>query len=155
MDTRKGQTIKEEKRNYQSGFWHVNCTLPPLPICGELFINIPLLQVSLHSLCPRQSWSTSTSLHIFGTPNYSDMHWCLFRSSLDMSKPSQAMLHKLLLNWRHSYSLSYIIIPDSISPCVATYPAQHTHLCHSCWTCRLLVGQHSAPYNIAGRIAVL
>ena len=26
---------------------------------------------------------------------------------------------------------------------------------HSCWTCRLLVGQHSAPYNIAGRIAVL
>ncbi|ONL99808.1 hypothetical protein ZEAMMB73_Zm00001d029891 [Zea mays] len=55
MDTRKGQTIKEEKRNYQSGFWHVNCTLPPLPICGELFVNIPLLQVSLHSLCPRQS----------------------------------------------------------------------------------------------------
>jgi len=25
----------------------------------------------------------------------------------------------------------------------------------SCWTCRLFVGQHSAPYNIAGRIAVL
>jgi hypothetical protein len=25
----------------------------------------------------------------------------------------------------------------------------------SCWTCPLLVGQHSAPYNIAGRIAVL
>jgi hypothetical protein len=25
----------------------------------------------------------------------------------------------------------------------------------SCWTCRLLVGQHSALYNIAGRIAIL
>ena len=25
----------------------------------------------------------------------------------------------------------------------------------SCWTCRLFIGQHSAPYNIAGRIAVL
>jgi hypothetical protein len=25
----------------------------------------------------------------------------------------------------------------------------------NCWTCRLLVGQHSAPDNIAGRIAVL
>ena len=25
----------------------------------------------------------------------------------------------------------------------------------SCWTCRLFVGQHSAPYNIAGRIVVL
>src|SRR4051812_3906597 len=25
----------------------------------------------------------------------------------------------------------------------------------SCWTCRLLVGQHSTPYNIAGRIVVL
>jgi hypothetical protein len=25
----------------------------------------------------------------------------------------------------------------------------------SCWTCRLLVGQHSAPYNMAGRIAIL
>ena len=25
----------------------------------------------------------------------------------------------------------------------------------SCWTCRLFVGQHSAPYNIAGLIAVL
>jgi hypothetical protein len=34
--TRKGQTIKEEKRNYKSGFCHVNCTLPPLPIHGEL-----------------------------------------------------------------------------------------------------------------------
>jgi len=25
----------------------------------------------------------------------------------------------------------------------------------NCWTCRLFVGQHSTPYNIAGRIAVL
>jgi hypothetical protein len=25
----------------------------------------------------------------------------------------------------------------------------------SCWTCRLLVGQYSAPYNMTGRIAVL
>ena len=25
----------------------------------------------------------------------------------------------------------------------------------NCWICRLFVGQHSAPYNIAGRIAVL
>jgi hypothetical protein len=25
----------------------------------------------------------------------------------------------------------------------------------SCWTCHLLVGQHSAPYNMAGRIVVL
>jgi hypothetical protein len=128
-----GKHIKRDKthKNQQDLKGHVNCTLPPLPIHGELFINIPLLQVPLHSLCPHQGWSTSTSLHILRTPNYSDKHWCLFKSSLVMSKPSQTMLHKLLLNWRHSYSLSYIIILDSISPCVATYPAQHTNLCHT------------------------
>jgi hypothetical protein len=52
------------------------------------------------------------------------MHWCLLRSSLDMSKPSQTMLHKLLLNWRHSYPLSYIIIPDSVKILKLTFKRQ-------------------------------
>jgi hypothetical protein len=130
MGTRKGQTVKEEKRNYESRFWHVNCTLPPLPIHDELFINIPLLQVPLHSLCPRQGWSTSTSLHILGTPNYSDMHWCLFRSSLDMSKPSQAMLHKLLLNWCRSYSLVYHHSGLDLSLCGHISSATYASLPH-------------------------
>jgi hypothetical protein len=38
-------------------------------------------------------------------------------------------------------------------------PQIHCTMCISatlsCWTCRLLVGQHSAPYYMAGRIAVL
>ena len=76
MGTINGQTIKEEKRNYKSRFWHVNRTLQPLPIHGELFINIPLLQVPLHCLCPRQGWSTSTSLHSVTEILYKIIHLC-------------------------------------------------------------------------------
>jgi hypothetical protein len=42
---------------------------------------------------------------------------------LDMSKPSQTMLHELLLDWCHSQSLAYVIIPDPISSCVAINPS--------------------------------
>jgi hypothetical protein len=39
------------------------------------------------------------------------------------------------------------------------WPQIHRSMCISatlsCWTCHLLVGQHPAPYNIAGRIAVI
>jgi hypothetical protein len=38
-------------------------------------------------------------------------------------------------------------------------PQIHCSMCISamlsCWTCRLLVGQHSAPYNMVGRIVIL
>jgi hypothetical protein len=33
--------------------------------------------------------------------------------------------------------------------------SMHTSAMLSCWTCRLLLGQHYAPYNMTGRIAVL
>src|SRR3954451_470856 len=84
------------------------------------------------------------------------MHRRFRRPTLDMPKPSQTMLDKLLFNWCHSNSpriTSFRIRSFLVWP--------HAHLnmrisaTPSCWTCRLLVGQHSAPYNIAGRIAVL
>jgi hypothetical protein len=75
---------------------------------------------------------------------------------LDMSKPSQTMLHELLFDWCQPQSLAYVIVPDPISSCVAINPSQHAHhSSFSCWTCHLLVGQYSAPYNMAGRIVVL
>ena len=156
MGTRKGQTIKEEKRNYKSRFWHVNCTLPPLPIHDELFINIPLLQVSLHSLCPRQSWSTSTSLHII-VPSYdASMHQCLWGSPVDMPKPSQPMLNKHFFNWRYSWPIAYVIVSQRFN-FVRPHIQHNIHISAtlSCWICHLLVDQHSAAYNIAGLIAVL
>ncbi|AQK82681.1 hypothetical protein ZEAMMB73_Zm00001d021742 [Zea mays] len=132
MGTRKGQTIKEEKRNYKSRFWHVNCTLPPLPIHGELFINIPLLQVPLHCLCPRQGLRWICPNHL--------KRCCISFSSIGatptLSRMSSFRTRSLLV-WPH--------IQRNI----------RISATHSCWTCRLLVGQHSAPYNIAGRIAVL
>jgi hypothetical protein len=33
------------------------------------------------------------------------------------------MLHELLLNWCHPWSLTYVIVPDPISSCVATNPS--------------------------------
>jgi hypothetical protein len=42
---------------------------------------------------------------------------------LDMSKLSQKMFHKLFLDWWHPEYLTYVIIPDTISSCVATNPS--------------------------------
>src|SRR6185295_6182053 len=54
-------------------------------------------------------------------------------------------------------TLSRIISFRTLSLLVC--PQNHRDICISatlsCCTCRLFVGQHSAPYNIAGRIAVL
>ncbi|ONM02648.1 hypothetical protein ZEAMMB73_Zm00001d031293 [Zea mays] len=132
MGTRKDQTIKEEKRNYKSRFWHVNCTLPPLPIHDELFINIPLLQVPLHSLCPCQDLRWICPNHL--------KRCCISFSSIGVTPT----LSRISLFWTRSL-LVWPHIQRNI----------HISATHSCWTCRLLVGQHSAPYNIAGRIAVL
>ena len=59
-------------------------------------------------------------------------------------------------NWCHPYSFPNNFVPDSI---LLVCPQNHRNIRISatlnCWTCRLFVGQHSAPYNIAGRIAVL
>uniref|UniRef100_A0A0A9DFF8 Uncharacterized protein n=1 Tax=Arundo donax TaxID=35708 RepID=A0A0A9DFF8_ARUDO len=38
------------------------------------------------------------------------------------------MLNKLLFNWCYTNSITYVIIPDPILSCVATYPSQHAHL---------------------------
>jgi hypothetical protein len=43
--------------------------------------------------------------------------------SLDMSKSSQMMLHEFLLDWCHPQSLTYVIVLDQISSCVATNPS--------------------------------
>jgi hypothetical protein len=76
------------------------------------------------------------------------MHWCLLRSSLDMSKPSQTMLHKLLLNWRHSYPLSYIIIPDSVKILKLTFKRQIGQ--YSCYD-RHAVQKETAGQGACGR----
>ena len=53
------------------------------------------------------------------------------RPPLDMSKPSQSMLGKFLLNWCHPYSFPNNFISDSIPPCVPAKPPQHPHLCYT------------------------
>jgi hypothetical protein len=66
------------------------------------------------------------------------------------------MLHELLLDWCHLQSLAYVIVPDrSLLVLPQIYRSMRISATLSCWTCRLLVGQHSTPYNMAGRIAVL
>jgi hypothetical protein len=59
----------------------------------------PILKMSLHGLLPCQVWSSSASLLITGSSYYPITNWFLRGAPLDMSKPSQAMLHELLLNW--------------------------------------------------------
>ena len=112
--------------------------------------------VSLNRLITRQFRSTSTPLYIIEPLKNPIMHRRLRRPSLDMSKPSQPMLGKFLLNWCHP-TLSRIT--SFRTPSHLVCPQNHRNICISatlnCWTCRLFVGQHSAPYNIAGRIAVL
>ena len=41
----------------------------------------------------------------------------------------------------------------SLLVCLQNHRNIHISATLSCWTCRLFVGQHSAPYNIARRIA--
>ena len=43
----------------------------------------------------------------------------------------------------------------SLLVCPQNHRNIHISTTLSCWTCRLFVGQHSAPYNIAWRMVVL
>jgi hypothetical protein len=50
---------------------------------------------------PCQVWSSSVPLPITDPIYYLAMNWCLRRLPLDMSKPSQMILHNLLLDSFH------------------------------------------------------
>src|SRR6185436_3121772 len=80
---------------------------------------------------PRQFRSTSTPLYIIDPLKNPITHRRLRRFSLDMSKPSQPMLGKFLLNWCHPDSIPNNFVPDSIPPCVPAKPLQHPHLCYT------------------------
>jgi hypothetical protein len=45
--------------------------------------------------------------------------------------------------------------PDLFLCCHKIHRSMRISATLSCWTCRLLVGQHSAPYNMADRITIL
>jgi hypothetical protein len=75
--------------------------LSALTLSYLMLAHTPFLQISLHRLLPCQVWSSYVSLLIIGSSYYPITNWCLRRPPLDMSKPSQAMLHELLLNWCH------------------------------------------------------
>jgi hypothetical protein len=64
---------------------------------------------------------------------------------LNMSKPSQPMLGKFLLNWCHP-TLSRIALFRTLSLLVC--PQNHCNIRISATlACCLFVGQHSAPYK--------
>ena len=58
-------------------------------------------------------------------------HRRLRRPPLDMSKLSQLMLGKFLLNWCHPYPFPNNFVLDSIPPCVPAKPPQQSHLCYT------------------------
>ena len=64
----------------------------------------------------------------FSTPT---THRRLRRPPLDMSKLSQPMLGKFLLNWCHSYPFPNNFVPDSIPFYVPAKLPQHPHLCYT------------------------
>ena len=88
-------------------------------------------KVSLNRLIPRQFRSTSTPLYIIDPLKNPITHWHLRGPSLDMSKPSQPMLDKFLLNWCHPDPIPNNFVPNSIPPCVPAKPPQHPHLCYT------------------------
>ena len=53
------------------------------------------------------------------------------KPTTDMSKPSQPMLGKFLLNWCHPDPIPNNFVSDSIPPCVPAKPPQHPHLCYT------------------------
>ena len=93
--------------------------------------DIPLLKVSLNRLIPSQFRSTSTPLYIIDLLKNPTTHRRLRRPPLDMSKPSQPMLGKFLLNWCHPDPIPNSFVSDSIPPCVPAKPPQHPHLCYT------------------------
>jgi len=81
-----------------------------------------LFQVSLGLTLPLFTLSTRSR------PHYTRR---LRRPPLDMSKPSQPVLGKFLLNWCHPYPFPNNFVPDSIPSCVPAKPLQHPHLCYT------------------------
>jgi hypothetical protein len=76
--------------------------------------------------------------------------------SLDMTKLSQTVLDRILLNWCYPKFVPYIIISDLISHCVAAYLRNIRILATLIfWMCCPFVTQHSTPYIITSIIAVL
>ena len=73
---------------------------------------------------PCQFRSSSTSPHIISLAYDSTMHWCLWRSPLDMVKPSQLMVDKLFFDWCYPQAITYIMVPNSVHSCVTTNPSQ-------------------------------
>jgi hypothetical protein len=115
-----------------------------------------ILQISLHELLPCHVWSSSASFLIIGLSYYPITNWCLRRPPLDVqtissdvARASPQLMSPLVSRVCHRSGFDLFLCGHkSIVACASQLPL-------SCWTCRLLVGQHSAPYNMAGRIAVL
>ena len=102
-----------------------SCPKPTLWIhstLSSLFLLLPLMSIFV---------DLSASPCAFETTYNSTTYRCLRRPPLEMSKPSQAVLDKLLFNRCNPNPFPYIIVSDSVPSCMTTDPSQHTHLCYT------------------------
>ena len=121
-------------------------------------ISLEIFQ-SLRSLLTdssRQFRSTSTPLYIIDPLKNPITHWRLRR-------PSWTCPNHLSRCWVNFSSIAATPTLSQITSfrtlSLLMCPQNHRNIrisaTLSCWICRLFVGQHSAPYNIVGRIARL
>ena len=151
-----GQARDETQKTQKSWFRHVDSYSPSAPIQSYL---LEIFQ-SLRSLL------TDSSQVGLGLPLPLFTLSTRFRTPL-RSGASEGLRWTCLNNLNRCWvSFSSICATPTLSRITSfrtlsllVCPQNHRNICISatlsCWICRLFVGQHSAPYNIAGRIAVL
>jgi hypothetical protein len=118
--------------------------------------DIPILQISLHGQHLCQVWSSSASLLITGSSYYPITNWCIrdlrwicpnhlkrFCTSFSSTGATPSLSHMSSFWTRSLLVWSQIHRNMRISATL------------SCWIYRLLIGQHSAPYNMTDQITVL
>jgi hypothetical protein len=82
----------------------------------------------------------------------------VWRSPLDMSKPSQLVLDKLFFRLQLVHILAYhVSYCFGLDPFLYGHKFNATYTFHNTYLLNMMsfLGQHSAPYNIAGLIVVL
>jgi hypothetical protein len=142
------RALKEKRYNHDSDTWIASskALISKHNFIGIFYYFKSLLIASSHIKFDRP-------LHLFTLLS----HFMVpLRSPVDMSKPFKSVLNNLFLigaTPSRSYMSSFLTRSNLVCPYI-----QH-NICISAtlssWICRRLVGQHSAPYNIAGLIVVL
>ena len=103
----------------------------------SLGLPLPLFTLSTRFTTPLRTGASGGLRWI--CPNHLNQCWVSFSSIGATPTLSRITLFR---------TLSLLVCPQN-------HRNIHISAILSCWICRLFVGHHSAPYNIAGRIAVL